>query len=79
MPDFDGGSVGASGVTDAPDEPHAATERETVVVDAEPVSDHEASKAAHMEVETHVRQAIDGLVPGGSRIIDFLQDLSAKE
>lgn len=47
-------------------------------VEAEPVSERE-SELIQTETERHVREAIDGMIPGGSRIIDILQTISSPE
>jgi len=47
-------------------------------VEAEPVSERE-SELIQTETERHVREAIDGMIPGGSRIIDILQTISSTE
>jgi hypothetical protein len=64
--------------TDADAYEAAVEPDEPPVVEAEPVTEREA-QLAQDETERHVRQAIDGLIPGGSRIIDILQTISNPE
>jgi len=47
-------------------------------LEAEPVTQREYDLGQD-ETERHVRQAIDGLIPGGSRIIDILQTISSND